>query len=120
MPRFVPVAVVGEVIGKRIAARFESIAHIHNGHSRCSETVDEGCVYPGSLRAASGFADPQSPRRNYEDDYIAPGSELSKPPNRASQRIIGDILLRYSFEVESDETELHGNAMKPCRLMYEM
>ena len=33
---------------------------------------------------------------------------------------MGNILIPYTFEVRSDETELHGNGMEPCRLMYGM
>jgi hypothetical protein len=36
MPLFVPMTIVGKVIGKRIAGTFESLSHVGNRQSRIS------------------------------------------------------------------------------------
>src|SRR5262245_19470059 len=108
MPGFVPMSVVDQMVGKRVAADFESITHIHNIHSVCPELVDEGGVDACGLRAARRFADPTAPRWDDEYHRIAPGDKVNKSKGRATYGVTGNILIPYSFEVRYDETVLHG------------
>src|SRR5262245_1166967 len=120
MTSFVPMSVVDEVVRKRVAANFEAITHIHDSHSVCLETVDEGSMHACGLRASHRFADPKAP--GWDDQYhrIAPSDELSKSKGRATYGLTRNTLIPYSFEVRCDETMLHGYVAEPGRLMYGM
>src|SRR5262249_45463856 len=120
MTSFIPMSVVDKVIRKRVAANFDSITHIHDSHSVCPETVDEGSMRTCGLRASRRFADPKAP--GWDDEYhrIAPSDELSKSKDRATYGLTGNILIPYSFEVRYNETVSNGYVAEPGRLMYGM
>jgi hypothetical protein len=113
-------SVANEVIGKRVAANFESITHIHNIHSISLEIVDECGMHARGLRAARRFADPKAPRWDNEYHRIAPGDKLNKSKGGATYGLTGNILIPYPFEVRYDETVLYGYVAEPGRLMYGM